>query len=140
MAAKSAKDAKPSKTAKAPKGEKTAKGKAAPVANGRAGGSNLVLAEHPRAVQSIARAKAWGGLSGFLVGGYLSLPTQTLAGAGLRALAAGVVCYVAVWAAAVFLWRHLVVAELRHAQQEALATELAKLNRTPSPDGHGSTV
>jgi hypothetical protein len=95
---------------------------------GSGGGSaGLVLAEHPRAVRGIARAKAWGGLGGFLVGGYLSLPTQTLAGAGLRALAAGVVCYVAVWAAAVFLWRRLVVAELRAAQQEALAGELAKL-------------
>jgi hypothetical protein len=115
------------KDAKAQKGKP---GKA--VASGGstgAGGSSagFVLTEHPRAVRSIARAKAWGGLGGFLVGGYLSLPTQTLAGAGLRALAAGVVCYVAVWAAAVFLWRRLVVAELRAAQQEALATEVAKL-------------
>ena len=84
-------------------------------------------------MRSIARAKAWGGLAGFLVGGYLSLPTQTLVGAGLRALAAGVVCYVAVWAAAVFLWRHLVVAELRAAQQELLATQLAKLGRSLPP-------
>src|SRR5580700_907784 len=57
----------------------------------------LVLAEHPRAVRSIARAKAWGGLGGFLIGGYLALPTHTLADAGLQALAAGVICYVAAW-------------------------------------------
>jgi hypothetical protein len=115
------------KDAKAKKGKA---GKAA-AAGGSAGAegsaAGLILAEHPRAVRSIARAKAWGGLGGFLVGGYLSLPTQTLVGAGLRALAAGVVCYVAVWAAAVFLWRRLVVAELRAAQQEALATEVARL-------------
>jgi hypothetical protein len=115
------------KDAKAQKGKpgKGAAGKGSAGAGGSSAG--LVLAEHPRAVRSIARAKAWGGLGGFLVGGYLSLPTQTLAGAGLRALAAGVVCYVAVWTAAVFLWRRLVVAELRAAQQEALATEVAKL-------------
>ncbi len=115
------------KDAKAQKG----KSKKAAAGGGGAdsGGSSagLVLAEHPRAVLSIARAKAWGALGGFLVGGYLSLPTQTLTGAGLRALAAGVVCYVATWAAAVFLWRRLVVAELRAAQQEALAVEIAKL-------------
>ena len=100
------------KDAKAPKGKPK---KAAAGGSAGSGGSaaGLVLAEHPRAVRSIAQAKGWGGLGGFLVGGYLSLPTQTLVGAGLRALAAGVVCYVAVWAAAVFLWRRLVVAELR---------------------------
>jgi hypothetical protein len=131
---------KDAKGAKAPKGAKAAKGKPPAVASGSGGSSGLVLAEHPRAVHSIARAKAWGGLGGFLLGGYLSLPTQTLAGAGLRALAAGVVCYVAVWGAAVFLWRYLVVAELRNAQQEALATEIAKLKRSPPPSGRGSTV
>lgn len=87
----------------------------------------LSLAEHPRAARSVARAKAWGGLAGFLLGGYLSLSTHTAVDAGLRALAAGVVCYVATWAIAVFVWRRLVVAELSHARQEALATELAKL-------------
>jgi hypothetical protein len=114
------------KDAKAQKG-KQGKAAAGGGSAGAGGSSGLVLAEHPRAVRAIARAKAWGGLGGFLVGGYLSLPTQTLAGAGVRALAAGVVCYVAVWTAAVFLWRRLVVAELRAAQQEALATEVAKL-------------
>lgn len=115
------------------KGAKAQKGKPkkAPAneASAGAGGSaaSLSLAEHPRAVRGIARAKAWGGLVGFLLGGYLSLPTQTLAGVGLRALAAGVVCYVAAWAASVFLWRRLVVAELREAQQELLTAEIARL-------------
>ena len=77
-----------------------------------AAGDGPSLASHPRAARAIARAKAWGGLIGFVLGGYLSLPTDTLAGAGLRALAAGVVGYVAVWAGAVFLWRRLVMLEL----------------------------
>jgi hypothetical protein len=91
------------------------------------GGAGLSIAAHPRAARTVARAKGWGGLVGFLLGGYLSLPTNTFAGAGLHALIAGVVCYVAVWAGAVFLWRHLVVAELRTRQHELLQAELARL-------------
>ncbi len=104
-------------------------------------GPMLFLAEHPRAARSIARAKAWGGLAGFLIGGYLSLPTETLPAAGLRALAAGAICYVAVWAGAVFLWRRLVVAELRGAQQAEVARRLpgaapsSKLSGPPSRIG-----
>ncbi len=93
---------------------------------GAVGGSGLSIAAHPRAARAVARAKGWGGLVGFLVGGYLSLPTNTLAGTGLHALIAGVVCYVAVWAGAVFLWRHLVVAELRTRQHELLQAKLAR--------------
>lgn len=91
------------------------------------GGAGPSLAAHPRAAHGVARAKAWGGLAGFVLGGYLSLSTHTLPDAGLRALTAGVVCYVATWALAVFVWRRLVVAELGHARHEALAAELAKL-------------
>jgi len=110
-----------------------AKGKKKDAESASAKGSGLILAEHPRAARSVARAKAWGGLAGFLIGGYLSLPTQTLAGAGLRALAAGVVCYVAAWAAAIFLWRRMLVAELHQAKQDLLAEELAKFERTRAP-------
>ncbi len=125
------------KAAKAGKAKKGKKGADAadPGSSGR--GSGLVLAEHPRAAHSVARAKAWGGLAGFLIGGYLSLPTQTLAGAGLRALAAGIVCYVAAWAAAVFLWRRMLVAELHQAKHDLLAAELAKLERTRAPGAGG---
>ncbi len=125
------------KPAKAAKAKKSKKGAGAEGAGGSGRGSGLILAEHPRAARSVARAKAWGGLAGFLLGGYLSLPTQTLAGAGLRALAAGVVCYVAVWAAAVFLWRRMLVAELHQAKHDLLAEELAKFERTRSPAAGG---
>ena len=126
------------------KGAKEKQGKSKKPAAGGVGpggsSAGLSLAEHPRAVRGVARAKAWGGLGGFLLGGYLSLPTQTLAGAGLRALAAGVVCYVAAWAAGVFLWQRLVVAELRAAQQELLTTEIAKLSRAHPPGPGGSAA
>jgi hypothetical protein len=112
--AKSKKSKSSSDTAKAPAGD----------------GAHLTLAEHPRAAHGVAQAKAWGGLVGFALGGYMSLSTHTLADAGLRALAAGVGCYVAAWAIAVFLWRRLVVAELSHARQEAVAAEIAKLTST----------
>ncbi|HEX5225024.1 MAG TPA: hypothetical protein VFW29_07825 [Solirubrobacteraceae bacterium] len=96
-------------------------GAAASVENG---GPNV--AAHPRAARSIARAKGWGGLVGFFVAGYLSLPTGTLATAGLRALIAGVVCYVACWAAAVFVWRRLVILEIKGREQQVLAELLAR--------------
>jgi hypothetical protein len=102
------------------KGEKAGKGKkGADEAASDAGGPSI--AAHPRAVRAVARAKSWGGLAGFLLGGYLSLPTNTLAGAGLRALIAGVVCYVAVWAGAVFLWRRLVMLEIKSREQQLAA-------------------
>lgn len=85
------------------------------------------VAGHPRAARAVARAKGWGGLGGFLLGGYLALPTSTLAGAGLRALEAGVVCYVAVWAGAVFLWRRLVILELKGREQKLLTDAQSQL-------------
>jgi hypothetical protein len=109
-------------------GKGKGKGKAAKATAGTQGA--ITLTEHPRAVRSVARAKGWGALLGFAIGGYLSLPTHTLAETGFRALLAGVVCYVAAWAAAVFVWRRLVLTELRGAQQQLLAEELAKLGVT----------
>lgn len=97
------------------------------------GDGAMSIAAHPRAVRRVAQAKGWGGLLGFLAGGYLSLSTHTLAEAGFRALVAGVLCYAIVWAGAVFLWRHLVVAELRSRQQELLQAELAKLGISAHP-------
>jgi hypothetical protein len=79
------------------------------------------VAAHPRAARSVARAKGWGGLAGFFIAGYMSLPTGTLAEAGLRALVAGAVCYVATWAGAVFVWRRLVVLEIKSREQQLIA-------------------
>ena len=120
MAAKSKDKAAEKSAGKKDKQAKSSAGKGAD-----AGG--LSLAAHPRAARRVAEAKAWGGLGGFMLGGYLSLPTHSASEAALRALLAGVVCYVVVWAAAVFVWRRLVVAELRHAEHELLRSELAKL-------------
>jgi hypothetical protein len=126
MAAKKDKD-KDNAAGSAKKGKKGKSDAKSQAGEEGAGSGGLSLAAHPRAVRRVAEAKAWGALAGFLLGGYLSLPTHSAFEAALRALAAGVVCYVVVWAAAVFLWRRLVVAELRHAQHELLTAELAKL-------------
>jgi hypothetical protein len=82
------------------------------------------VAAHPRAARTVALAKGWGGLGGFFIAGYLSLPTSTLAEAGLRALVAGSVCYVVAWAAAVFVWRRLVVIEIKGREQQLLTSAL----------------
>lgn len=78
------------------------------------------IAGHPRAVRSVARAKSWGALLGFVLGGYLSLPTHTLADAGLRALIAGAALYVGAWAVAVFVWRRLVIIEIKAREQQLI--------------------
>ncbi len=52
--------------------KKKGKKGATPVAEG-----TMSLAAHPRAVRRVAQAKGWGGLLGFLAGGYLSLSTHT---------------------------------------------------------------
>ncbi len=79
---------------------------------------------HPRAARAVGRAKGWGGLFGFLLGGYLSLPTATPADAGLRALLAGIVCYVVAWAGAVFAWRRIVAIEIKAREQQLHSTRV----------------
>lgn len=108
------KDAKGKKDKDAKKGKK-----GAPESAGGADGPSV--AGHPRAARAVARAKGWGALGGFLIGGYMSLPTGTLAEAGLRALVAGAVCYVAVWGGAVFVWRRLVILEIKAREQQLLS-------------------
>jgi len=118
---KPAKAKKPEKSKGAEKGKKGAK----PSKGAEPDGDGPSIAAHPRAVRAVARAKGWGGLAGFLLGGYLSLPTNTLAEAGLRALVAGVACYVVTWAGAVFLWRRLVMLEIKGREQQLLAASVA---------------
>jgi hypothetical protein len=119
------------KGAKQAKGEKKGKGKRAKGADSeRPDADGPSIAAHPRAARAVARAKSWGGLAGFVIAGYMSLPTNTLAAAGLRALIAGVVCYVATWAGAVFVWRRLVMLELK-GREHKLAAARARRELPP---------
>jgi hypothetical protein len=96
---------------KAPKKTKKAKGPAV-------SGTAISISGHPRAAYSIRRMKGFGGLFGLLLVGWLSYRAGALpVDAALRALAAGVVGYVASWIIAVQVWRHLVIAEARAAAE-----------------------
>ncbi len=76
------------------------------------------LSGHPRAQRQIREAKAWAGLAGFALVLLLSLQGGALIfDAGVRALAAGAGCYVAGWAMAVLVWRHVARAEVLVAEQ-----------------------
>lgn len=125
------KDGKDKQAKKGKKGEDDAGG-----AELEAGGPNI--AAHPRAARAVARTKSWGGLAGFVLGGYLSLPTNTIVAAGLRALIAGLVCSVAAWAAAVFVWRRLVILELKGREQQILTANDAARARRALPAGSGT--
>lgn len=111
------------KKSKKDEGKKSKKGKQASAPEGEGAGPSI--AAHPRAARAVARAKGWGGLFGFFLGGYLSLPTATPAAAGLRALVAGIVCYVVAWAGAQFAWRRLVMIEIKAREQQLLSAAQA---------------
>jgi hypothetical protein len=121
----------PAETATAAKGtaekpKKAKKGKAVEDAAGAGtGAAGPSVAAHPRAARSVAQAKGWGALGGFLIGGYFSLPSATLADAGLRALLAGIVCYMVAWAASVFAWRRIVMIEIKAREQQLVAQAMA---------------
>jgi protein-S-isoprenylcysteine O-methyltransferase Ste14 len=85
------------------------------------------LSQHPRAQRQIREAKAWAGIIGFVLVGLLSLQSgQPVFDAGIRALIAGVGCYVAGWALAVTIWRHLARAEVDLARQRITAEQAAQ--------------
>ncbi len=127
------KSAKGKDAKKGGKAEKDAKGKGKGAKDAASDADGPSIAAHPRATRAVARAKGWGALVGFVLGGYLSLPTNTLAGAGLRALLAGVTCWVAAWAGAVFVWRRLVMLEIKSREQQLLATVQAANTRRELP-------
>ena len=132
--AEAKKEPKPKKDAKAKGKDKgDAKGKGKSEAKAAPDGAPSIAA-HPRAVRSIARVKGWCGLAGFLIAGYFSLPTSTFVGTGLRALVAGLICYVAGWGAAVFAWRRLVMLELK-AREQKLVSELVARAGAPGQAG-----
>lgn len=79
-----------------------------------AGTDDIKVSAHPRAARAIRRAKAWGGLAGFFLMAWVSQRHGTdFVHLGLRALLGGAAGYVAVWTAAVYIWRQIALAEVR---------------------------
>lgn len=118
----------------AEKDDKKPKKGAKKAARGKGAANMPSVANHPRAGAQIARAKAWGGLAGFLLVGLLSMRAGVpLPDTLLRAIMGGIAVYVATWVGAVLVWRHLVVAELRavrsHRAAEAAARRAAAAQR-----------
>jgi hypothetical protein len=111
------------------KGDKKAKSKGDKAKKGKGGASEgITIAGHPRAAAAVRRAKGFGGVGGFALAAYLSHKAGVPAAqVGERALIFGIVGYMVAWACAVTIWRHLVLAEFRH------ALEAGKATFTPAP-------
>src|ERR671937_3289768 len=87
-----------------------------------AGAEDIKVSAHPRAQGQIRRWKGMGGLAGFFLMAWLSWRSGTdFVHLGLRALLGGAVTYVAVWAASVYVWRQIALAEVR--QQTRIRAE-----------------
>jgi hypothetical protein len=98
------------------------------------------VAGYSRAARSVRVLKAWAGLAGFVLAGYSGLsadiPTEQ---ALLRALAGGVVAYLAAWTIGVLVWRQLLTAsvevarERRREQIEAMRAAAAQRQSAEPP-------
>ena len=105
------------------------------------------VADHPRARRSIGLLKSYAGLGAFLFAGYTSWSAGAeFVDVAIRALLWGVAAYVLVWALAVQVWRHLVIAEVRAAEQRWRAQrdgadpeQVAKLTRILEDNGMPTT-
>jgi small-conductance mechanosensitive channel len=103
---------------------KKAKGDAAPL-------TNASIAAHPRAKAGIRRARTRAAVGAFVLVLVLNL---TVANADpfdavWRALVAGIVVNVIVWRCAIVVWRHVVISELRQAEDEYAARVQAARER-----------
>jgi hypothetical protein len=100
----------------------------------------VAVSEHPRASRFVRQAREVGALGGFLVGTWMSLATHGLTEALLRGIVAGVVCQLVVWAIAVLLCRHLIIAEIESREQALMQAAAARLQAgRRGVDGHVRT-
>jgi hypothetical protein len=78
----------------------------------------IAVANHPKASRQIQLLKSYAGLAAFAYSAYAAYhagdPFADVAG---RALIWGIAAYVAVWAMAVHVWRHIAIAEVRAAEK-----------------------
>lgn len=85
---------------------------------------------HPGAVGGIRRTRARTALAAFVLVGLLSHRAGVPASTALaRALAAGVLGFLAAWAVAVAVWRHIILAQLEQARQRHVERRRTRLER-----------
>jgi hypothetical protein len=123
--------------AKKTEGKKQKAGK-----KGKKGTPGIAVANHPKASRQIAVVKSWAGLGAFLVAGYLAWKGGAVfVDVATRALLWGIATYVAVWAMAVQVWRHVAIAEVRAAERQwrdskrAQADQVEKLRNALEDSG-----
>ncbi|HEX4760324.1 MAG TPA: hypothetical protein VH256_05960 [Thermoleophilaceae bacterium] len=115
---------------------KKKKGEEQPTTITPAGADDVKVSAHPRAAAGIRRAKGWGGLAGFAIMAWLSWRSGTdFVHLGLRALLGGAATYVAVWAAAVYVWRQIAVAEIRQQARILAERKFAALDQRGAGQG-----
>jgi uncharacterized membrane protein YccC len=95
-----------------------------------AGPPLVALRDHPRAQDSIRRAKGFGALVGFLaVAATMYMNGATFDQLGMRALAGGVAGWMVAWAGAVVIWQQILVGETRAALKRAIALRRQEAER-----------
>jgi hypothetical protein len=118
------------KDKKPPKGKKGKKG-----AEPQGEWPEISISAHPRARRSIRRTKAWAGLAGFVVVGYLTYNAGSDAfEACLRALIAGILLYVIAWGLSVAFWQRLVVHEAKQVAERRRDERLEAMQRMMNPE------
>jgi hypothetical protein len=84
----------------------------------KAAGVTVSISAHPRAKAGIRRARTRAAFGAFMLVLALNLVgDQDLFDALWRALLAGIVVNVIVWRGAIVVWRHIILAELRQAEE-----------------------
>src|SRR4051794_30035666 len=85
---------------------------------GAAKPAGIAVANHPKASRQIAKLKSYAGLAACAYAGYAAYQAgDQFADVAFRAIIWGIAVYIAVWAAAVHVWRHVAVAEVRAAEK-----------------------
>src|SRR3954447_4560405 len=80
--------------------------------------AGIAVANHPKASRQIAKLKSYAGLAAFAYAGYAAYHAgDQFADVAFRAVIWGIAVYIAVWAAAVHVWRHVAIAEVRAAEK-----------------------
>ena len=97
---------------------------------------DVKVSEHPRARRSIRMAKGYGGLAGFFLVAWLSWHAGTdFPHTVMRSIGAGLAGYVVAWAAAVYIWRQLAIAEIRQ-RARLLAVQKLAAEEASAAEGH----